>query len=521
MLSDVYQAIRETSATRRAQAELRRLHAENELSITREIGQLFNDDFRNPRQLFDPWQYWATDGMDEQSYLELLRNLHQLYHLNALVSGYTDLFAKFTVGAEFKVHSVDEDPATQEVWDAFNESQAYTIKRCDQFAKWRFLYGEANTRFFSNPRTGEQLVRWMRSYHIRSWPNQWEDTFGIKTNPDDVEEVLGYWYRPHPQEDASFVEGSEVIRDKRGDDDTKRGRPELLSCMDDIIQLGELLRDRRRLHRIRAMCVKQETITGGPLALSALAQRRAAGNQAGTPADSGDTREKAPKAGTWRNTAGVKTEFVTANLGAIDADVDIRRHLLTICQKLGISEPAGTADASNNNRASSEVGESPMVRTFKGEQNTISLPIRATHKRVIQAAMDAGMLDRMSTKTRRELKNGAVTEIVEKVPRNTDARCEFPPIIERNILEEQKAIAGDYIAGFISLETARTKRGYDDGKEKVQIAAEMAEQAEAPPTPEEELAAAAAAGNKAAGRDVAKERRRNGNGHEAKRLSMT
>ena len=87
---------------------------------------------------------------------------------------------------------------------------------------------------------------------------------------------------------------------------------------------------------------------------------------------------------------------------AADGDHAIRRQLLICTAMLGLTETVGLGDASNANKGSSEVAESPMLVTFKDFRRIFGCEFERLGAQSIEAKMDAGELKRTSFKTERK-----------------------------------------------------------------------------------------------------------------------
>lgn len=462
--------LRSTLKTLTERAAQREEQAKLDTMLTRyqreQADNLFVDD-EDGRFLFDPYAFSTSDALDETQHLLLLRNCIRLYNTDGYVQGWVELFVRFVVGSECRLKSLDDDPATQECWNEYSRREVFSM-RAQETARRYYREGEFFRRFFVKDINGDMTSRFLNPIFLRNG-GQGESSFGIQTNPDDIEDVQGYWYDAARDGQYRMISADEVMHGKRADSDMKRGRPLITPVLAHIIELNKLLKARQFFHRIRASVIIEEKIKSAtPAMIAAMAERERASSVANSKLQRG-----VPIGGIFRHSDGVEREYKTPNLQAVDADVDIRRQILKVAVALGIAEYMATGDASNANMASTMIAESPAVKTFSSEQTILGTYFEREHARVIQAKIDAGQLSPESTETVVKFSKGVKVVSTETVPRNIHAHVEFPDLIHRDPLAETNALILQATQGWISNRTAQIRLELDPDQEGEQIADEI------------------------------------------------
>src|SRR5262249_45315878 len=132
--------------------------------------------------------------------------------------------------------------AAQSVIDTFcdannwGEREQECVRRCDRD-------GEAFVWLFHDG-GGSCEGRFIEPEHVRSPSGRESATFGVETEPGDVEGVRGYWVVKSPTVslEPEFVEAEEIVHVKLNVDSTaKRGLPTFMPVRKNLERANELL----------------------------------------------------------------------------------------------------------------------------------------------------------------------------------------------------------------------------------------------------------------------------------------
>jgi hypothetical protein len=281
-------------------------------------------------------------------------------------------------------------------------------------------------------------------------------SFGIATEPDDVETVLAYFI------DGSAVDASSIQHRKANvDANVKRGLPLFTPVRKNLRRAEKLLRNMSTVAEIQSAIALIRKHHG---ATRTAVQQFVANS--GTPAVGGggasprseSVRRYAP--GTILDAYGnVEYDFPAAALDASSYVAVLQAELRAIAARLVMPEFMLSADASNGNYASSLVAESPALRTFERLQARQMADDEELLRRVLENAAAAGRLDR------------AASEVVE-------LQIEGPSMSVRDGKQEAETRAIEFAHGVLSAQTWAMLAGYDYEREQANIAA--AQQAKMP-----------------------------------------
>jgi capsid protein len=252
--------------------------------------------------------------------------------------------------------------------------------------------GEVFLRFFAGPE-GILRVRFVEPSQIATPPDRAgapAASFGVHTDPDDVETVLGYYL------DGRWVDAGEIQHRKANvDANVKRGLPLFYPVRKNLRRAEKLLRNMSVVAEIQsaiAIIRKHASATKGSVEQFVAGQADAAAANPG----SGKARyfqRYAP--GTILDaSAGVDYQFPAAALDASRYVAVLQAELRAIASRLVMPEFMLTSDASNANYASTMVAEGPAVRMFQRLQQDMVEDDREVMRRVLAAAADAGRLPR-------------------------------------------------------------------------------------------------------------------------------
>jgi hypothetical protein len=267
--------------------------------------------------------------------------------------------------------------------NAWHARQQETVRRMDRD-------GEALLRFFVSP-DGFTRVRFVEPEQIYT-PKELSRTpsasFGIQTEADDVETVLGYYVDGEP------VEAGDIQHRKANvDRNMKRGLPLYFPVRKNLRRVDKLLRNMRALAEIQSAIA---LIRKHRSALRNGVEQFAADGAltAGVDARTGKTRYLSQYApGTILDApAGLEYDFPASGVNASNFVMVLQAELRAIAARLVMPEFMFTSDASNSNYASTLVAEGPAVKMFERLQASLKNDDCQVMWRVIRNAATAGRL---------------------------------------------------------------------------------------------------------------------------------
>jgi capsid protein len=250
--------------------------------------------------------------------------------------------------------------------------------------------GEAFLRFFVDP-GGMTRIRFIEPDQVGTPAGLAGDpsaSFGIQTDRDDVENVLGYYV------DGEFIEEREVQhRRSNVDFNVKRGLPLYTPVRKNLRRAERLLRNMSIVAEIQSAIALIRKHRGA--SRSGIEQFVANDSDASvTSGGSGRTRHFSQYGpGTILDApAGMEYDFPARNLDASSFVAVLQAELRAIAARLVMPEFMFTSDASNSNYASTLVAEGPAVKMFERLQAGMIEHDRAVMWRVIENAIAAGAL---------------------------------------------------------------------------------------------------------------------------------
>ncbi len=263
-------------------------------------------------------------------------------------------------------------------------------KRQQEIVRRRDRDGEAFLRFFVTP-DGATRIRFVEPAQVSTPPETADDpsaSFGIQTDPDDVETVLGYYI------DGQWADAAGIQHRKANvDANVKRGLPLFYPVRKNLRRAEKLLRNMSVVAEIQsaiAIIRKHGAGTKGTI-------EQFVGSQADVSVTSQSTgktshfRRYAP--GTILDAfAGTDYEFPAAALDASRYVAVLQAELRAIASRLVMPEFMLSSDASNANYASTMVAEGPAVKMFQRLQHDMIEEDLEVMWRVVQGAVEAGRL---------------------------------------------------------------------------------------------------------------------------------
>jgi hypothetical protein len=250
--------------------------------------------------------------------------------------------------------------------------------------------GEAFLRFFADS-SGLTRVRFIEPDQVVTPPGLAADpsaSFGIQTDADDVESVLGYYV------DGEFVDADEVQHRRANVDfNVKRGLPLYTPVRKNLRRAEKLLRNMSIVAEIQSAIALIRKHRGA--SRSGIEQFVAAGSDATASSSvSGRTRHYSQYGpGTILDApAGLEYDFPASGLDASSYVAVLQAELRAIAARLVMPEFMFTSDASNANYASTMVAEGPAMKMFERLQASLIEQDRAVMWRVVENAVRAGRL---------------------------------------------------------------------------------------------------------------------------------
>ena len=307
--------------------------------------------------------------------------------------------------------------------------------------------GEAFLRFFPQP-NGTLRVRFIEPEQIvtpQRERNNPAASFGIVTDPHDVESVVGYYV------DGQWVEASEIQHRRANvDRNVKRGLPLYTAVRSNLRRAEKLLRNMSVVAEIQS-------------AIALIRKHRSASRSGveqfvsnSTPhagADSLGRIENLTKYGPGTiidAPAGMEYDFPATGVDARAFVEILQAELRAIAARLVMPEFMFTSNASNANYASTMVSEGPAVRMFERLQASLERDDSDVMWRVIANAVAAGQLP-------------------ENIRKLIEIQITPPPLTPRDALRNARVDQIAYSHGLLSLQSWSSRMGLDYDQEQKNI----------------------------------------------------
>jgi hypothetical protein len=387
------------------------LHSEHWEDRLLEVFDALWDDLVDPREAYaDPdGGWWMPVGMaasgtelipfyNEQMLAEIRSQCRSLAAINEFAINGHENRISYIVGPGHNYRAVvckgsdasmDLAMQVQKLLDRFvqenrwHERQQEIVRRIDRD-------GETFLRFFVGP-DGMTRVRFIEPDQVVTPPGLASDpsaSFGIQTDREDVETVLGYYV------DGEFIEADDVQHRRANVDfNVKRGLPLYTPVRKNLRRAERLLRNMSIVAEIQSAIALIRKHRGA--SRSGIEQFVAGDADASvTSASTGRTRHFSHYGpGTILDApAGLEYDFPARNLNASSFVAVLQAELRAIAARLVMPEFMFTSDASNANYASTLVAEGPAVKMFERLQAGMIEQDRAAMWRVIDSAVAAGKL---------------------------------------------------------------------------------------------------------------------------------
>jgi capsid protein len=261
---------------------------------------------------------------------------------------------------------------TQDFLDRFHQQSDWgeleqeAVKRADRD-------GEFFLRYFPQ-RGGIPAVRFVEPEHVKARDNQdAAHSFGVETDPRDVEDVKGYWVVECPDHDPdpTFVPAGEILHVKLNvDRNAKRGIPTLMPVRKNLERAEKLLRNMSTLAQVQATFALIRKHKGyGPSAVEAFRNAQADVSLT-APLTGNQTYFKQFLPGSVVDVPeNVEYEFPAGSVDAAALTGILQAELRAVASRLCLAEYMLTSDASNANYSSTLVAESHVVKGFERLQD--------------------------------------------------------------------------------------------------------------------------------------------------------
>jgi hypothetical protein len=302
--------------------------------------------------------------------------------------------------------------------------------------------GEVFLRLFTDAE-GMTRVRFVEPDQVatpQELANVPEASFGIHTEREDVESVLGYYIDGEP------VEADEIQHRKSNvDANVKRGLPLYFPVRKNLRRIEKLLRNMSVVAEIQsaiALIRKHRGATRSGIEQFVVDQSQSA-------TVNGRTRHLSQYApGTIIDApSGVEYDFPTQGIDASNFVAVLQAELRAVAARLVMPEFMFTSDASNSNYASTLVAEGPAVKMFERLQGNLKNDDREVLWRVIAHAVEAGRLPL-------------------EVHKWVDIQITPPSLEVRNNLQQTQVEKIAYEKGILSPQTWSLKLGLDYDQEQ-------------------------------------------------------
>lgn len=332
----------------------------------------------------------------------------------------------------------------QAVLDAFIAENQWQ-RRQQEIVRRYDRDGEVFLRFFTGG-DGQTRVRFVEPGQISTPKALVGDpaaSFGIQTEPDDVETSLAYYIDGQPIDAADIQH-----RKANVDANVKRGLPLYYPVRKNLRRAEKLLRNMSVVAEIQsaiALVRKHRGATRASVQQFAAAQ---ADVSMTSPVTGQTTNFRRFGPGTILDShGGIEYDFPASGLDAANFVAVLQAELRAIASRLVMPEFMLTSDASNANYASTMVAEGPAIRMFARLQAELVSDDLHVMRRVVQSAVSAARLP-----------YEALTQI--------EIQASAPTLTVRDALKEAQAFRIEYQCGILSPQTWSQRRGLDYDQEQ-------------------------------------------------------
>lgn len=443
-------------------------------------------------------------GHLQTNQLEMIRQARKLDRYDPHVHGMVSTMVNYIMGRGLSITPKSEDPLVWWIWREFwTATRNHMTLRQFEIVRRSIRDGEVFIQFFDKDEegkaTGKTTVRFIDPLRVRDDPKkvmagELTQTIrnGVNTDPDDVEKVVSYSVQDAiDQNKFEEVPVEQILHIKiNADSDQKRGESFVQVVMRLAKHYEQWLENRIVLNKMRSAIVLIKKIEGTPAEVARLANTIS--DASNTP--SGYTKKQQIRGGTVITEGpGVTYRMEAPNINASDVKEDGRNIKCAMAAGTNLPEYV-FGDASNANYASTLIAESPFVKAIEWWQIFFEQSFGEIFRRVIQNAVDAGMIEAPSDdeflaklRTVRQLgeqeevkpdgkppedpKAEAMEELMPNGKLETPAEVFFgcdmtwPEIIHRDFKTQVEGLVMARDAGWVSDPTATAAIGYDYAEE--------------------------------------------------------
>ncbi len=380
---------------------------------------------------------------------DILKRCHQAWERNPLAHTAVSYTRRFAVGTGLKVAYKSE--AVKEIVQEFltgkdNDIPAREKEVCDALQ----VDGEVFYRF--HEKNGKTRLSVIQPWKVAD----------IETDEDNVNVKIAYCLADDTRVPADDILHLAINRMPY----EKRGRPELFRVFPWLKAYKDWLEERVRRNKWANAFYFDVTLKNATAAQ--IANRRSKLAEPPSPASIVVHNDNE----VWQTLA--------SNVGASEVSEDGRQLKLMIAAGLEIPEFM-LSDGSMSNLATATAQSFPPLLKFQDFQDTLQTAQVTIIKRVIQNAVDAGLL---SEEVEEVDADGDVILDDEGAPRmvkSVDAfDANYPKITQEDIVKLTQALQIQLAAGLVDEETAMTDLGHDPAVIKKRLAQQAAEQAMEP-----------------------------------------
>jgi capsid protein len=275
-------------------------------------------------------------------------------------------------------------------------------------------------------------------------------SFGIGTNPNDIEDVKTYYLCSREGDLITKIPANDMLHIKIfTDSDMKRGLSVYYHAMPMITKYSNWLEDRIVLNKVRSAIALIRKVDGTTSTIGSIRDAYQAEHQ-----DGDKHKQKVLQRGTVLTASkGIEYEMLSPNIQAQDVKDDGRAMLLAVAAGVGFPEMMLTADYSNANYSSSMVAQNPFVREIEDWQDFFEFYYKLLFYWVMEAHQEYGD---------------------KKIPEkeNLDCTVKWPPLILADTLKNNQARAIQFKHKIISHKTWQLKEGLNPAEEEHNLADE-------------------------------------------------
>ncbi|MCL2005082.1 MAG: phage portal protein [Planctomycetaceae bacterium] len=384
--------------------------------------------------------------------LDLLRNdCRLLAYSNEFAINALENRINYAVGQGHRYQAVaknphDDDTAqrAQDILDTFCDENDWP-RRQREIMRRRDRDGEVFCRLFPS-RNSILQVRFVEPEQIATPPkyfNKPHMSFGIQSDPDDIETALGYWI------DGTWVNADSIQHRKANvDSNVKRGLPLLVPVRKNLRRAEKLLRNMSVVAEIQsAIALIRKHQTTEREAVRQFVQNQATKQVVDSETGQVQTFRHFSPGTIIDSGANMEYEFPASAIDASKYILVLQAELRAIASRLVMPEFMLTSDTSNASYTSTMVSEGPAVRMFERLQYEIIGEDKQLFKMLFREAENQGLLP-----------SGALHRI--------SIHAIAPMLAARDRLNEARADEILYGLGVISKETLAMRYGLDPSQEE-------------------------------------------------------